>query len=178
MNQTARNEWLFNTFLNKANILLEHKEAIASESFYEFDNKTKTIQRNDAWLVHLARAGLMDFEENMDARSNPVFEKANGTSGSTNMHQKRTALAQHKEESKDQAKEQNSTAGKPKRYAHLIPHSHTSEGFMSTPEAYYTGADSNQIYIGGVRDILDSVINEMIENKNLTFTYAEIKYFK
>ena len=60
----------------------------------------------------------------------------------------------------------------------MIPHSHNSEGFMSTPEAYYTGADSNQIYIGGVRDILDSVVNEMIENKNLTFTYAEIKYFK
>jgi len=49
---------------------------------------------------------------------------------------------------------------------------------MSTAENYYTGNDTNQIYIGGVRDILDSVINEMIDNKNLTFTYAEIKYFK
>jgi len=64
-----------------------------------------------------------------------------------------------------------------KRYVHLIPHSHTSEGFMSTPESYFTGNDS-QIYIGGVRDILDSVVGEMMENKNLTFTYAEIKYFK
>lgn len=49
---------------------------------------------------------------------------------------------------------------------------------MSTPENYFTGADSNPIYIGGVRDILDSVVSEMIDNKNLTFTYAEIKYFK
>ena len=108
MNQTARNEWLFNTFVNKANIILEHKEAIASESFYEFDNKTKTIQRNDKWLIHLARAGLMDFEENMEARYNPVFEKANGTngtSGNANMHQKRAALVQRGEESKDLAKE-------------------------------------------------------------------------
>ena len=61
---------------------------------------------------------------------------------------------------------------------HLIPHSHTTEGFMSTPEDYFTGAEGNQIYIGGVRDILDSVVAEMIDNKNLTFTYAEIKYFK
>lgn len=129
----------------------------------------------------------MDFEENMDARNNPIFEKANGTNGtsnSTNMPQKHQALAQYKEEPKDQAKEQNNTNSTgnstaiPKRYVHLIPHTHTSEGFMSTAENYYTGNDTNQIYIGGVRDILDSVINEMIDNKNLTFTYAEIKYFK
>ena len=108
MNQTVRNEWLFNTFLNKGNLILEHKEAIASESFYEFDNKTKTIQRNDAWLIHLARAGLMDFEENMDARNNPIFEKANatnGTSGGTNAAEKKQTLAEHKEDGKDQAKE-------------------------------------------------------------------------
>jgi len=65
-----------------------------------------------------------------------------------------------------------------KRYVHLIPHSHTSEGFMSTPDNYFSGSENNQIYIGGVRDILDSVVSEMIDNKNLTFTYAEIKYFK
>jgi hypothetical protein len=49
---------------------------------------------------------------------------------------------------------------------------------MTTPANYFVGTDPNQIYIGGVRDILDSVISEMIENQNLTFTYAEVKYFK
>lgn len=76
-------------------------------------------------------------------------------------------------------KEVNKTGDpQPKRYVHLIPHTHTSEGFMNTAENYFTGADNNQIYIGGVRDILDSVISEMMDNNNLTFTYAEIKYFK
>ena len=49
---------------------------------------------------------------------------------------------------------------------------------MSTPENYFSGNESNSIYIGGVRDILDSVVSEMIDNNNLTFTFAEIKYFK
>ena len=49
---------------------------------------------------------------------------------------------------------------------------------MATSDGYFTGTDINPIYIGGVRDILDSVVSEMIDNNNLTFTYAEIKYFK
>jgi len=69
--------------------------------------------------------------------------------------------------------------GNNKRYVHLIPHTHNNEGWLTTPENYYTGDDHEHIiYIGGVRDILDSVVNEMIESNNLTFTYAEIKYFK
>lgn len=84
-----------------------------------------------------------------------------------------------KPKTKEERKETKAAQEPPaKRYVHLIPHSHTSEGFMQTADSYFSGAENNQIYIGGVRDILDSVISEMIDNKNLTFTYAEIKYFK
>ena len=69
-----------------------------------------------------------------------------------------------KEAGKEAGKNESATnaTDKAKRYVHLIPHSHTSEGFLSTSENYYSGADSNTVYIGGVRDILDSVIDEMI----------------
>jgi hypothetical protein len=50
----------------------------------------------------------MDFEENMDARNNPVFAEENGTNGTAgkaSLHQEATALLQHKEDGKDKAKE-------------------------------------------------------------------------
>ena len=87
-----------------------------------------------------------------------------------------------KDKAKDAKPEGNASAKnstfRAKRYVHLIPHTHNNEGWMTAPEDYFAGTEPNQIYIGGVRDILDSVISEMIENRNLTFTYAEIKYFK
>ena len=64
-----------------------------------------------------------------------------------------------------------------KKVVHLIPHSHTDEGWLSTVEDFYTGEDEWSIYIGCVRDILDSTIAELIENSNRTFAFAEIKYF-
>jgi len=64
-----------------------------------------------------------------------------------------------------------------KRVVHLVPHSHTDEGWLSTVEDFYTGDDEFSIYIGCVRDILDSTIEELILNENRTFAFAEIKYF-
>jgi hypothetical protein len=61
---------------------------------------------------------------------------------------------------------------------HIIPHSHTDEGWISTTDEFYTGDDETSIYIGSVRDILDSVVFEMGLDKNRTFAFAEIKYFK
>lgn len=65
-----------------------------------------------------------------------------------------------------------------KRVLHLIPHSHTDEGWLSTVEDFYTGEDESSIYVGCVRDILDSVIEELQYNPNRTFSFAEIKYFQ
>ena len=48
-----------------------------------------------------------------------------------------------------------------KRVLHLVPHSHTDEGWLSTVEDFYTGEDESSIYIGCVRDILDSTIEEL-----------------
>lgn len=67
---------------------------------------------------------------------------------------------------------------KNKRVLHIIPHSHTDEGWLSTVEEFFTGDDYYSIYIGSVKDILDSTIEELILGKNRTFTFAETKYFK
>ena len=50
-----------------------------------------------------------------------------------------------------------------KKIVHLIPHSHTDEGWLSTVDEFYTGEDDWSIYIGCVKDILDSTIEELIE---------------
>lgn len=65
-----------------------------------------------------------------------------------------------------------------KRVLHIIPHSHTDEGWLSTTDEFFTGDDVSSIYVGSVRDILDSVVFEMGLDKNRTFTFSEIKYFK
>lgn len=67
---------------------------------------------------------------------------------------------------------------KNKRVLHIIPHSHTDEGWLSTVEEFFTGDDYWSIYIGSVKEILDSTIEELILGKNRTFTFAETKYFK
>jgi len=70
------------------------------------------------------------------------------------------------------------TDNKTRRVVHLIPHSHTDEGWLSTVEDFYTGNDEGSIYIGCVRDILDTSIGELLANENRTFAFAEIKYFQ
>jgi len=40
----------------------------------------------------------------------------------------------------------------------MIPHSHTDEGWLSTSEDFFTGDDTSSIYVGGVKDMLDSVV--------------------
>ena len=65
-----------------------------------------------------------------------------------------------------------------KRIIHMIPHSHTDEGWLSTSDEFFTGDDQQSIYVGGVKDMLDSVVQQLLANKNRTFVFAEIKYFK
>lgn len=70
------------------------------------------------------------------------------------------------------------TVKKDKKVLHIIPHSHTDEGWLSTTEDFYSGDDETSIYIGSVKDILDTTIQQLRVNKNHTFAYSEIKYFK
>ena len=72
----------------------------------------------------------------------------------------------------------NATSTPPKKVVHLFPHSHTDEGWVSTVDDFYTGNDKDGIYVGGVKDIFDTTITELILNPNRTFAFAEMKYFK
>ena len=65
-----------------------------------------------------------------------------------------------------------------KKVVHLFPHSHTDEGWVSTTDDFYTGNDKDGIYIGGVKDIFDTTVTELLANPNRTFTFSEMKYFK
>ena len=72
----------------------------------------------------------------------------------------------------------NATSTPPKKVVHLFPHSHTDEGWVSTVDDFYTGNDKDGIYVGGVKDIFDTTITELILNPNRTFAFGEMKYFK
>ena len=92
----------------------------------------------------------MDFEEAMEARSNPVFSNETSKSkDNESLKKAKASLIQLENEKDDKEKEKtdaNQTSNSTtvaKRYVHLIPHSHTSEGFMSTPESYFSGSDNN-----------------------------------
>jgi hypothetical protein len=61
---------------------------------------------------------------------------------------------------------------------HIVPHSTTDEGGLSTADNYFTGKDEDSVYIGSVKDILDSVYEQLMANPNRTFTFAEVKFFK
>jgi lysosomal alpha-mannosidase len=79
------------------------------------------------------------------------------------------------------AVENNITATK-KRVLHIIPHSHTDIGWLNTPEQSFSGfaeeSNNSSPYTGGVKDILDSVYEQLVKNDTRTFTYAETKFFK
>lgn len=56
-------------------------------------------------------------------------------------------------------------------------------GWLSTPEESFSGlldenSTTNSPYIGAVKDILDSVYEQLVKNETRTFTYAETKFFK
>jgi len=57
------------------------------------------------------------------------------------------------------------------------------EGWLATTNDTFSGEDDNATFTGGVRDILDSVVEQLskdngTEKSNKTFTFAQIKMFK
>jgi len=57
-------------------------------------------------------------------------------------------------------------------------------GWLSSPEESFSGfleenaTKTDSPYIGAVKDILDSVYEQLVKNESRTFTYAETKFFK
>ena len=68
------------------------------------------------------------------------------------------------------------SASKPLQ-VHLIPHSHDDVGWLKTIDEYYSGRNDS-VQVAGVQYILDSVIEEMERDANLTFSYVEVAFFK
>lgn len=60
---------------------------------------------------------------------------------------------------------------------HVFPHSHTDLGWLSTLDDYYYG-ERLDFYIGSVKQMFDTVKEELEKDKRRTFNYAEMKFFK
>ncbi|KAH7644224.1 lysosomal alpha-mannosidase-like protein 2 [Dermatophagoides farinae] len=63
-----------------------------------------------------------------------------------------------------------------KLYVHLVPHTHDDVGWLKTVDQYYYGT-KQWIQNAGVQYILDTVIDELIRNKQRKFIYVETAYF-
>ncbi|XP_027202659.2 lysosomal alpha-mannosidase-like [Dermatophagoides pteronyssinus] len=59
---------------------------------------------------------------------------------------------------------------------HLVAHTHDDVGWLKTVEQYYYGL-KNDIQRAGVQYILDTMIEELIRNKDRRFIYVEIAFF-
>lgn len=69
------------------------------------------------------------------------------------------------------------TAPDPKRLnVHLIPHSHDDVGWLKSVDQYFYGSRSN-IQKAGVQYTIDSVIEELIRDKDRRFIQVETAFF-
>lgn len=59
---------------------------------------------------------------------------------------------------------------------HLVPHTHDDVGWLKTVEQYYYGTNT-KYQKAGVQYILDSVVEELIRNKERRFMYVETAFF-
>lgn len=59
---------------------------------------------------------------------------------------------------------------------HLVPHTHDDVGWLKTVDQYYYGS-KNDIQNAGVQYIIDTVIDELIKNKDRRFIYVETAFF-
>lgn len=65
---------------------------------------------------------------------------------------------------------------KSKLNVHLVPHTHDDVGWLKTVDQYYYGM-RNDIQRGGVQYILDTVVEELIRDKERRFIYVETAFF-
>jgi len=66
----------------------------------------------------------------------------------------------------------------PVKWSVFVGKGEDEDRLVSTVDDFYTGNDKDGIYVGGVKDIFDTTITELILNPNRTFAFAEMKYFK
>ena len=59
---------------------------------------------------------------------------------------------------------------------HVLAHSHDDPGFRNTYQEYYWGWNKRSAW-GGVRYILDTVVQELLSDKSLKFTEVEMSFF-
>jgi hypothetical protein len=62
-------------------------------------------------------------------------------------------------------------------FVHLIPHTHDDVGWLKNPDEYFSGTAMNTLQYAYVELIIDSVINELLEDPAKKFTYVEMKFF-
>lgn len=59
---------------------------------------------------------------------------------------------------------------------HIIPHSHDDPGWLKTADQYYSGSN-NTIYLASVQYIFDSVIDQLQQNSERTYSLCEMSFF-
>ncbi|KMZ67564.1 putative Lysosomal alpha-mannosidase, partial [Zostera marina] len=60
---------------------------------------------------------------------------------------------------------------------HLVPHSHDDVGWLKTVDQYYVGSN-NSIQNACVQNILDSVVQALVADRNRKFVYVEQAFFQ
>ena len=84
-------------------------------------------------------------------------------------------------------------SGAEKLNVHLIPHTHDDVGWLKTVDEYFYGGElsllfyscywlivliaNNSIQHAAVRYIIDTVIDELLKNKDRKFIYVEVAFF-
>ena len=59
---------------------------------------------------------------------------------------------------------------------HLVPHTHDDVGWLKTVDEYYYGT-ATHYQKAGVQYIIDSVVEELIRNRERRFIYVELAFF-
>ncbi|KAF5186529.1 Alpha-mannosidase [Thalictrum thalictroides] len=60
---------------------------------------------------------------------------------------------------------------------HLVPHTHDDVGWLKTIDQYYVGSN-NSIQGACVQNVLDSVVQALLADKNRKFIYVELAFFQ
>ena len=62
-------------------------------------------------------------------------------------------------------------------HVHLIPYTKTELGWKKTLDEYYSGVNQ-AVQHAGVSTILSSVVEELSDSPDRTFSFAEVKYLQ
>ncbi|KAF5738117.1 lysosomal alpha-mannosidase isoform X2 [Tripterygium wilfordii] len=60
---------------------------------------------------------------------------------------------------------------------HLVPHSHDDVGWLKTVDEYYVGSKQS-IQVACVENVLDSVVEALLRDRNRKFVFAEMAFFQ